>query len=176
MLFMFAAAVILTVSPCLSAISHAFPSGKDYVSEGLARFTVDPGQGEDVLLSQRRSGRVQEVSDKYGRFCKYGRRIVRNVDAAASSRMYAQMRRDFSGPRFPIFRRTQVSSEISLARFFLLSKDFFEVRGDASYEERNRTRGNENMSSSCVLRIARTCFHITGIYSSVFPCNVRTHG
>jgi hypothetical protein len=72
-LCMNAADVILVGSPCPSAISHVFPSGKDYVSAGIARFTVDPGQGEDVYCRERRPRRAQEVSDKCGRFGKYGR-------------------------------------------------------------------------------------------------------
>lgn len=79
-----AAAVILVASPCPSAISHAFPSGKDYVSAGLARFTVDPGQGEDVYC--RGGGR--DVHRKYltsanrsANMEGWPGRIVRNVDA-----------------------------------------------------------------------------------------------
>lgn len=173
LLFMFAAAVILAVSPCPSAISHAFPSGKDYVSKGLARFTVDPGQGEDVYC---RSGGQDECrkyltsTDGSVNMEGWSGRIVRNADARGRPGYTPRCGATSRDHDFRFFAERK-SSEISFARnhWTVLSRDFFLIQGFPRSmrrcEEGNRM--HENVSSSHVLRIARMCaFTITGFVPS----------
>jgi len=100
------AIVILTGSPCPSTISHAFPSGKDYVSTGLQLTQVKARTSIVVAEAATRTGSIWQVRTglqiwKDGRAGSW-EMPMRQV---AKGTRNAQVRRDFLGTRFLIFRR-----------------------------------------------------------------------
>ena len=75
------ATVILTGSPCPSAISHAFPSGKDYVSAGLRLTQVKARTSIVVTEAATRHRKYLTSADGSANMEGWSGRIVRNADA-----------------------------------------------------------------------------------------------